>query len=94
MGITPYSPKRVGPYGLLQPIADGIKLFFKEDVTPANVDKLIYFIAPAMALFRRRLITLSWAIPSGSQWPISTTTTSPIWHSADRHFWEPAMEGL
>jgi NADH-quinone oxidoreductase subunit H len=44
-------PNRVGPFGLLQPIADGVKLFFKEDITPANVDRSIYFIAPALALF-------------------------------------------
>src|SRR2546421_3243613 len=38
-------------WGLLQPIADGVKLFFKEDITPAAVDKAIYFMAPAIALF-------------------------------------------
>ncbi len=44
-------PNRVGPFGLLQPIADGIKLFFKEDITPTAVDRAIYFVAPALALF-------------------------------------------
>ena len=44
-------PNRVGPFGLLQPIADGVKLFFKEDITPSAVDRAIYFIAPALALF-------------------------------------------
>ena len=43
-------PNRVGPFGLLQTIADGIKLFLKEDVNPAGVDKFIYLIAPAVAL--------------------------------------------
>lgn len=38
-------------FGLLQPIADGVKLFFKEDITPTQVDGLIYFVAPAIALF-------------------------------------------
>src|SRR5437868_14088222 len=37
--------------GLLQTIADGVKLFFKEDITPTSSDKVIYFIAPAVALF-------------------------------------------
>ncbi|MCL6475928.1 MAG: NADH-quinone oxidoreductase subunit NuoH [Firmicutes bacterium] len=40
-------PNRVGPAGLLQPVADGIKLFFKEDVVPERVDRFIYFLAPA-----------------------------------------------
>jgi NADH-quinone oxidoreductase subunit H len=43
-------PNRVGPFGLLQTIADGIKLFLKEDVNPVGVDKFIYLIAPAVAL--------------------------------------------
>lgn len=38
-------------FGLLQPIADGVKLFFKEDITPASIDKVTYFFAPAVALF-------------------------------------------
>ena len=38
-------------WGLLQPIADGVKLFLKEDMTPAAVDKAIYFLAPGIALF-------------------------------------------
>lgn len=37
--------------GLLQPIADGVKLFFKEDITPTAIDRIIYFFAPAVALF-------------------------------------------
>jgi NADH-quinone oxidoreductase subunit H len=44
-------PNRVGPFGLLQAICDGIKLFLKEDITPQAIDALIYFIAPAIALF-------------------------------------------
>lgn len=44
-------PNRVGPFGLLQPIADGIKLLCKESFQPANVDKFIYWIAPAISLF-------------------------------------------
>ena len=43
-------PTRVGPFGLLQPIADGIKLFFKEDLIPSQVDRTIYLLAPALSL--------------------------------------------
>jgi NADH-quinone oxidoreductase subunit H len=44
-------PNRVGPWGLLQPVADAVKLLFKEDVTPAHVSKTLYFLAPAVAVF-------------------------------------------
>jgi NADH-quinone oxidoreductase subunit H len=56
-------PNRVGPKGLLQPIADGVKLFFKEDITPVAVDRLVYFIAPALALFPAFAVggTLPWS---------------------------------
>jgi NADH-quinone oxidoreductase subunit H len=43
-------PNRVGPWGLLQPIADGLKFLFKEEVIPANVDRLFYLFAPGIAL--------------------------------------------
>lgn len=41
-------PIEVGPHGLLQPIADGVKLFFKEDIIPANADKPLFYIAPVI----------------------------------------------
>ena len=43
-------PNRVGPAGLLQPIADGIKLMFKETIIPTQADKVIYVLAPAITL--------------------------------------------
>ncbi len=58
-----FGPNRVGPFGLLQPIADGAKLMFKEDITPGSVDRLIYFLAPALALFPA--FTLGGTIPWG-----------------------------
>jgi NADH-quinone oxidoreductase subunit H len=42
-------PNRAGPFGLLQPLADGIKMFTKEDVKPAGADKWLFYLAPAMA---------------------------------------------
>lgn len=41
-------PNRVGPQGILQVLADGVKLFFKEDIIPAQVDKPLYALAPAV----------------------------------------------
>lgn len=43
-------PNRVGPFGLLQPIADGIKFILKDDIIPAEANKLIYVLAPALAV--------------------------------------------
>lgn len=58
-------PYRVGPYGLLQPIADGIKLLFKEDIIPANADRAIYVLAPSIAIIPA-LISFA-VIPFGPQ---------------------------
>jgi len=43
-------PNRVGPFGLLQPAADAVKAFFKEELTPAHVRKVFYVLAPMIAL--------------------------------------------
>ncbi len=43
-------PNRVGPGGLLQPLADGIKLLFKESFIPARVDRLVYLVAPVLSM--------------------------------------------
>jgi len=45
-----WGPYRVGPHGLLQPLADGLKFLFKEDPTPGGVDRLTYFLAPFLAM--------------------------------------------
>ena len=45
-----WGPYRVGPHGLLQPLADGIKFILKEDPMPAGVDKMAYFFAPFLTL--------------------------------------------
>ena len=43
-----YGPNRVGPFGILQPVADGIKSLTKEDIVPRNSDALVHFIAPLL----------------------------------------------
>jgi NADH-quinone oxidoreductase subunit H len=45
-----WGPHRVGPHGLLQPAADGLKFLLKEDPTPAGVDRFVYYLAPLLAL--------------------------------------------
>src|SRR5713226_1736765 len=43
-------PMEVGPYGILQPVADGIKLFFKEDIVPAGANKAMFALAPMLTM--------------------------------------------
>ncbi|MBN1219198.1 MAG: NADH-quinone oxidoreductase subunit NuoH [Anaerolineae bacterium] len=45
-----YGPNRAGKFGLLQPIADMFKMFFKEEVIPSHVDRVVYLMAPALSL--------------------------------------------
>lgn len=52
-------PNRVGPYGLIQPLADAIKLIIKEDITPAGADKVIYNVAPILSVTS---IILIWTV--------------------------------
>jgi NADH-quinone oxidoreductase subunit H len=47
---TRWGPSRVGPFGLLQPLADGLKFIFKEDMTPPHVYKPLYLLAPMLSL--------------------------------------------
>ncbi len=62
-------PMVVGPHGILQPIADVIKLIFKEDIIPSNVDKRIFTIAPLISL-TAALSTFA-VIPVSSNWVIT-----------------------
>jgi NADH-quinone oxidoreductase subunit H len=66
-------PSRVGPHGLLQPLADVIKLFTKEDLLPPYVNKFFYLLAPFLAV-TMALISIS-VIPFGSQVTVFGHTT-------------------
>jgi NADH-quinone oxidoreductase subunit H len=61
-------PNRVGPAGLLQPVADAVKVLLKEDITPAQVDRILYNIAPVM-IFVPGLV--AWGlIPFAKDWVV------------------------
>jgi NADH-quinone oxidoreductase subunit H len=51
-----FGPNRAGPFGLLQPIADGIKLIFKEELIPARADKLLFILAPVITVLPSLII--------------------------------------
>ncbi len=63
-------PNRVGPWGLLQPIADGIKFLLKEEIIPSHVDKLFYMLGPAIAV--------STALLAFAVVPFGSTTPPPV----------------
>ena len=65
-------PNRVGPFGLLQPIADGAKFLLKEEVIPKHVDRLFYLLAPAVAISAATLAIA--VVPFG---PTSVPPTRP-----------------
>src|ERR1700730_7851170 len=67
-------PRRVGPHGLLQPLADVIKLLTKEDMLPSHVNKVFYFLAPFIAVFFA-LIAIS-VIPFGTEINIGPIRTA------------------
>ena len=60
-----FGPNRVGPFGLLQPMADAIKSLFKEDITVAAADKFVYVLAPFISI--TFALTAFGAIPAGPE---------------------------
>jgi NADH-quinone oxidoreductase subunit H len=68
-----WGPTRVGPFGLLQPLADGIKFILKEDMVPDNVHRGLYILAPALAL-TMSLISIA-VIPFGENITVAGTST-------------------
>src|SRR5436853_6393866 len=69
-----WGPTRVGPFGLLQPLADGIKFILKEDLTPPHVHRFLFILAPFLSVVLA-LISIS-IIPFGNTISIAGQTTS------------------
>src|SRR5512144_2450521 len=65
---TRIGPNRAGPQGLLQPIADAVKLMFKEELTPGGADKLIFLLAPIVTVVPA--LVLAAVIPLGTQFTL------------------------
>jgi NADH-quinone oxidoreductase subunit H len=72
-------PNRVGPAGLLQPLADVLKFVFKEDIIPAHVDKLLFLLAPAIALTTALLAfaVVPFGAPTGAATPLDDPKAYP-----------------
>jgi NADH-quinone oxidoreductase subunit H len=71
-------PDRAGPFGLLQPIADGVKMFMKEDFIPANSNKFLFILGPSIAMTTALMtaVVVPWASPvsiSGELVPVQIT---------------------
>ncbi len=64
-----YGPNRAGPFGLLQPLADGLKLFMKEEIIPTNSTKFLFLLAPF--LFMVTALMTSAVIPWGPDIPLA-----------------------
>ena len=63
-----WAPWKLGPYGVLQPVADGLKLFFKEDIIPAGANRIMFSLAPILVLVPA-LIGFA-VIPFGPDWTV------------------------
>jgi len=78
-------PNRAGPAGLLQPVADGIKLIFKEDITPRGAEKLIYWLAPLIKMVPAIVVVA--VVPLGP--PISIPWFDGNWYRVTQGLTDP-----
>jgi len=72
--------KKFGLKGVVQPLADGLKLIIKEDITPGSVDRFIYLVAPALALFPSFALgaTIPWG-PFKGLTPVADVNIGVLW---------------
>lgn len=71
-------PDRAGPFGLLQPIADGVKMFMKEEIIPANADKLLFILGPCIMMMTACMtgVVIPWGgnlVINGTNYPMQIT---------------------
>lgn len=90
---TRLGPNRLGPFGLFQVLADGAKMFFKEDITPRGVDRIVYFTAPIVSV---TVAFLTFAvIPFGETLRIGERTIPlQVWDPEIGLLWFLAMSSI
>ena len=90
---TRIGPNRLGPFGILQTVADGAKLFFKEDIRPKNIDVAVYFLAPAMSAVVA-LVTFA-VIPYGGSFEVAGREVNlQVWDPNIGLLWILAMSSI
>jgi NADH-quinone oxidoreductase subunit H len=86
-------PNRLGPFGALQTLADGIKMFFKEDIEPRGADRIVYYVAPAVSAIVA-LITFA-VVPFGGSFTVGEREiTLQVWDPEIGMLWILAMSSL
>lgn len=71
-------PDRAGPFGLMQPLADGVKMFMKEEIIPTNADKALFILGPSLIMMTACLtgVVIPWGnslIINGTEYPVQIT---------------------
>jgi NADH-quinone oxidoreductase subunit H len=90
---TRHGPNRLGPFGILQTLADGVKLFFKEDIAPTNVDRPVYFAAPFVSA--TVAILMFAVIPFGGTFTVGAReVTLQVWDPEIGLLWVLAMSSI
>lgn len=94
---TRVGPNRLGPFGLMQVLADGAKLFFKEDIRLANADRAVYNMAPAASAIVALVIFAT--VPFGGSWNVTLggelrTISLQVWDPDIGLLWVLAMSSL
>lgn len=75
-----FGPNRVGPYGLLQPLADGIKMLTKEDLVPGGADAMVHLLAPVVIVVPA--LFLFTVLPVGPEWVAAPLATGLLFFAA------------